>query len=1026
MRPLLFISSLMLSVGMLFVPFSSYAQYFGQNKVNYEKYDFQIYETDHFLIYNYMDNNEAIKRLGRQSEQWYNRHFAIFRDTILENPLIMYNNHPDFQQTTVISGEIGVGTGGVTEALRKRAVQPFMISNRETDHVLGHEMVHVFQYNMVKTNDTLGLQSLGNIPLWMIEGMAEYLSIGPKDNKTAMWMRDAVIHDDIPTIKDMTRKMNEYFPYRYGHAFWSFLTGNWGDAMIEPVLLATAQFGLERATNQLLGLSTDSLSSMWQESVRETYKPYIKEDTIKPIGRNMFTPKNSGELNLSPVLSPNGRYITYISNKNVITVDILMASTEDRKVIKKLTSAVRQGDIDNYNYIESAGSFSPGGDQYVMTTIAKGRNRLLIANVEGDDVKVTKEVDFKDIGAFDNPEWSPDGDRILFTGLVDGQSDLFIYHLKSGKVERITDDPYSDLQAAWSPDGSNIAFISERGPDTDFDIPVYGKYRLCLMELQTGEVEVLPVFPYSDNLSPQFSPDGESIYFLSHSDGYRNLYEYELESGDVFRLTEFVTGISGITDLAPAYSVASKTGEIAYTLYGNDLYSIHMAKPEEFNRVQVNRNFADESASLLPPGESRVLNIVGTNLERFPSIPDTSFNEKPYNPKFQLDYIGSTGVGVGSSQFGTYASGGITALWSDVLSRHQLITNLQVQGEIYDIGGYVSYLNQESQLYWGGALSHIPYTYSYYGFNPYDSLETNQGSIPVSNLIIEQFRIFHDQFALFGQYPLSKKLRFEAGATMSRYSYMIQRYNNYYYGSLLIDRNKRRMRDMEPDPFYVGNAYLAYVGDNTTFGITGPLDGFRHRFEVSKMFADYNLYSTIFDYRKYYYQNPLSFGVRLINYARYGPDANTLYPLYIGDHYYVRGYSYNSYGQNQGYGSYYANLNTMVGSKMGVINAEVRLPLSGPERLTMIQSKYFFTTLVGFIDGGFATTNYKNIKWDWKPDFNWESNNNDDISTPIFSTGLALRFNLFGYAVLEPYAAIPFQRDDKDFVFGLFIRGSGW
>jgi hypothetical protein len=81
---------------------------------------------------------------------------------------------------------------------------------------------------------------------------------------------------------------------------------------------------------------------------------------------------------------------------------------------------------------------------------------------------------------------------------------------------------------------------------------------------------------------------------------------------------------------------------------------------------------------------------------------------------------------------------------------------------------------------------------------------------------------------------------------------------------------------------------------------------------------------------------------------------------------------------------------------------------------------------VGFIDGGFATTNYKNIRWNWNPDFNWEANNNDNISTPIFSTGLALRFNLFGYAVLEPYAAMPFQRNDKDFVFGLFIRGSGW
>ena len=1014
-----FIFNLLVMVGFLVIPLTSFSQYFGQNKVNYEQFDFEIYETPHFQIYNYLGPNDAIQRLGRQSEYWYDRHYAIFRDTVTRNPLIVYNNHPDFQQTTVISGQIGVGTGGVTEALRKRAVIPFMISNRETDHVLGHEMVHVFQYNMVKSNDTLGLQSLQNIPLWMIEGMAEYLSIGPVDNKTAMWMRDAIIHDDVPSIKQMTRKPNEYFPYRYGHAFWSFVTGIWGDAMIEPVLQTTAKYGLGRAVDSLFGLTTDSLSSLWQKSVKNTYDPYINKDTIQPVGRTMFTPENSGELNLSPVLGPNGKYMTFISNKNVISIDIMMANTEKKKVIKQLTSAVRQGDIDSYNYIESAGSFSPDGDQYAMSTVAKGRNRLLIANIEGDDVDVTDEIELKGIEAFDNPEWSPDGNKILLTGLVDGKSDLYIYNVNTEKLRQLTDDPYSDLQATWSPDGKEIAFISERGPDTDLETPTYGKYRLTTMDVETGEIELLPVFPQSDNLSPQYAPDGESLYFLSHADGYRNLYEYEFETGDVYRLSDFVTGISGITDLAPAYSVASETGEIAYTLYGNDRYSVYMAEPEEFNRVKVDKNLADNSASVLPPGRGRVLNIVGNNLERYPSTPDTSFNRESYKPKFQLDYIGSTGVGVGSSQFGTYASGGVTALWSDVLKEHQLITNLQVQGEIYDIGGYVQYMNQESRLNWGGSVSHIPYRYSYYAFNPRDSIETDDGTIPVSNFIIRQTRIFHDQVSLFGRYPLSKKLRFEAGASLSRYSYMIQEINNYYYGNLLIDRNKDRLKQQEPDPFYVGNAYMAYVGDNTNFGITGPLDGYRFRFQAGKMYASYDIYTAQADYRNYYYQNPFSFGIRALHYARYGPDANELYPLYVGDHYYVRGYSYNSYNtQSQSYNPNYLNLNSMVGSKMGVINAEVRLPFSGPERLTFIQSKYFFTTLVGFVDGGFATEDYSNLSFSWEP--------SPDENTPIFSTGLALRINLFGYAVLEPYAAIPFQRDDKDITFGLFIRGGGW
>jgi hypothetical protein len=61
----------------------------------------------------------------------------------------LYANHPDFQQTTAIDEEIGVGTGGVTEGLKNRIVMPVMETNQMTRHVIGHEMVHAFQYHML-------------------------------------------------------------------------------------------------------------------------------------------------------------------------------------------------------------------------------------------------------------------------------------------------------------------------------------------------------------------------------------------------------------------------------------------------------------------------------------------------------------------------------------------------------------------------------------------------------------------------------------------------------------------------------------------------------------------------------------------------------------------------------------------------------------------------------------------------------------------------------------------------------------
>ena len=126
------------------------AQYFGRNKANYENFDFEVYQSPHFEIYHYLDNHERLDEITKEAEHWYHLHQRVLDDTIHgRNPVILYNNHADFQQTNAISGQVGVGTGGVTEAFKNRVVMPFAMSHQQTHHVLGHELVHAFQYNLI-------------------------------------------------------------------------------------------------------------------------------------------------------------------------------------------------------------------------------------------------------------------------------------------------------------------------------------------------------------------------------------------------------------------------------------------------------------------------------------------------------------------------------------------------------------------------------------------------------------------------------------------------------------------------------------------------------------------------------------------------------------------------------------------------------------------------------------------------------------------------------------------------------------
>lgn len=125
-------------------------QYFGQNKMRYKSLNFSVYETPHFNLHYYLENDTLVRWLAKESEVWYELHQQVFRDTFLrKNPIILYANHPEFQQTTTVQGEIGVGTGGVTEAFKTRVVMPVMQINHQTRHVLGHELVHAFQYRVL-------------------------------------------------------------------------------------------------------------------------------------------------------------------------------------------------------------------------------------------------------------------------------------------------------------------------------------------------------------------------------------------------------------------------------------------------------------------------------------------------------------------------------------------------------------------------------------------------------------------------------------------------------------------------------------------------------------------------------------------------------------------------------------------------------------------------------------------------------------------------------------------------------------
>lgn len=1008
------------------IPFSAEAQYFGRYKVQYEDFDFKILHTEHFDIYHYPKEAEATADIGILAERWYQRHSATLDHSLKSaNPLIIYANHADFQQNNIVP-QVGVGTGGVTEGLRNRVIMPFAEANSSTNHVLGHELVHAFQYDIARQDKIGGIRATSQMPLWFIEGMAEYLSVGAEDTHTAMWMRSALLNEDLPSIKDLSNPQ-DYFPYRYGHSVWAYIAGQWGDQAVAKLYVRSAQKGLEKGFKQVLGISRDSVSTLWQNSIREKYSDDIR-NRAKPadVGELILgEAKDTGTINVSPSLSPNGEYVVFISEKNIFSIELFLADAETGEIIRKLTSTNTDPHLSALRFIESSGSWSPDNNTFAAVVFAKGDNQIALINIHNGEVE--RQLSFGDVDAITNPAWSPDGSKIAFSGADGGYTDLYIYNLESDSLRNVTQDRHSDLQPTWSPDGDRIAFVTDRGSDTDLENMIFGNMKIAELDLRTDQIRMIPFFEEAKHINPQYSTDGSSLYYISDYQGFSDIFRFDFDTGRRYRVTNVSTGISGISKLSPVLTVASNTGEMMATVFDDSNYSIYRISEQKQQGVPLSGRPAvvesDQLPGSGPPGNQIVRTYLNDPITDLPD--DTSFGVSDYTPTLQLDGIsGGAGAGV-SNQFGVGVAGGVTMSFSDMLNQHQLVTTLRIQGRLKDAAGQVSYLNRDNRFIWGASATHQTYRSTRTGISRNDTTMVDGEPVvaPESVVRLNQ-RIFRERVNALGIYPLSLTQRFEFSGGWTHLWYQFEREQIYFSGrGIPFKRETSESAIDEPDPLNLYTSSAAYVSDNSTFAFTGPIRGHRMRLEAEQTFGSLNYLTATADYRKYFYFEPLTLGFRALHYGRYASDAEDrrLNPIFLGNERFVRGYNIGSFSAREcrdSAGDSCPEFDRLFGSRLAIANAELRLPVLGVEDLALFRSRTIPTTLSAFFDGGLAWSNSRS------PDLRWTTNETSD-NVPVFSTGLSLRVNILGYLITEFYYAVPFQRPDKSGYFGFQIS-PGW
>ena len=117
-----------------------------------------------------------------------------------------------------------------------------------------------------------------------------------------------------------------------------------------------------------------------------------------------------------------------------------------------------------------------------------------------------------------SPVWSPDGSRIAFWSNRDGKNEIYVMDADGGKVSMLTTIPNSAFVPAWSPDGAKIALTVDT---------LGSRANIYQMDLDGGNLRRVTAGPKYDT-RPAFSPDGSKLAFQSNRDGNYEIYVMNL------------------------------------------------------------------------------------------------------------------------------------------------------------------------------------------------------------------------------------------------------------------------------------------------------------------------------------------------------------------------------------------------------------------------------------------------------------------------------------------------------------------
>lgn len=775
--------------------------YFGRNKVQYEKFNWQVLKTEHFDIYYYPEITTIAEIGARFAEESYEDLKIKFNHIVLQRiPLIFYNTHIHFQQTNTVPGLLPEGVGGFFEFMKGRVVLPFDGSLRQFRHVIKHELVHVFMMNKIRRIQTDYRLTTDNLPpLWFVEGLAEFWST-EWDDQAEMILRDAVLNGNIIGLKDIDRILGTYLMYKFGQKILEFVAERYGE---EKILLLLESYwkstNFEDVWKLTLGVNYSEFDKEWKYYLRKKYFPIIQKEDLPGFTSQKLTDFG---YNFSPIYYKDkyGEWLIYLANRDGYS-SIYKQKIEVNQKSKPelLVQGEKTDELESLHLFRSSIDVSKNGN-IVFVSKSKGRDRLNLFRLS--DNKIIFSTSFDDILSITNPKFSKDCDKVVFSGIdMKGFRDIFIYDLKNDKLERLTNDYYDDRNPSFSPDGNFVVFTSDRtNRENKF---YYNLYLIDIRDLSLTNITLLE----ANQAFPTFTEDGNRILFTSNLEGVSNIWSIEAKklNNDNFIFSEKIQKVTAFT--SSIYDPYVKDSSLYFVAFEN--FSFQIYKVDNYLKGVSSINISHESKSNTINQNWILKGIDGIKVK------ERIKYEREYNLDFAQSHITTNPV------YGT--SGGALFSISDLLSddNYQFLIFNTAQSRDEFLKSFNIAISRIS------LAQKTNYAYGVFHFSGrrYDIRDSDEYFYE---------RSYGVYFAL--SYPFSFFRRLEATFSLANSDKEVF-FTSKSRKALLLTNS------------------ISYVFDNSLWASSGPIDGSRFMVLLSQTndikYSNVNYFSFMLDYRYY-------------------------------------------------------------------------------------------------------------------------------------------------------------------------------